>query len=128
MFLTVDAGDQRPLYRQVADGIKDWIARGELREGMTLPSVRQLAGDLGVNLNTIAVAYRELQDEGFVKIRHGAGAVVASARTHEVEVSELRKALRTALTQFVLAGIDDADIVAAVREELKSLHRKGGTR
>ncbi|MCC6363529.1 MAG: GntR family transcriptional regulator [Bryobacterales bacterium] len=127
MFLTVDARDERPLYRQVADGIKDWIARGELREGMTLPSVRQLAGDLGVNLNTIASAYRELQDEGFVKIRHGAGAVVASACAREAEVSELRKPLRKALTQFVLAGIDDADIVAFVRQELESLHRKGGS-
>jgi GntR family transcriptional regulator len=128
MFLTVNAADERPLYRQVADGIKDWIARGELREGMTLPSVRQLAGDLGVNLNTIAIAYRELQDEGFVKIRHGAGAVVASARMRETGVDELRKPLRTALTQFVLAGIDDAGIIAVVRQELESLHRKGGSR
>ena len=62
MFLTVDFNDKRPLYQQVADGIKALIARGVLREGMTLPSVRQVAGDLGVNLNTIAVAYRELQE------------------------------------------------------------------
>jgi GntR family transcriptional regulator len=128
MFLTVDAGDERPLYRQVADGIKGLIARGELREGMTLPSVRQVAGDLGVNLNTIAIAYRELQEAGFVKIRHGAGTVVASSRAREVEVSELRKALRTALTQFVLAGIHDRDIIGTVRQELESLHSKGGSR
>lgn len=125
MFLTVDAGDERPIYRQVADGIKGLIARGELREGMTLPSVRQVAGDLGVNLNTIAVAYRELQEEGFVAIRHGAGAVVASGRAREVEESELRKPLRTALTRFVLAGMGDREIVAIVRQELQALRAKG---
>jgi GntR family transcriptional regulator len=125
MFLTVDANDKRPLYQQIVDGIKALIARGDLREGATLPSVRQVAGDLGVNLNTIAVAYRQLQDEGFLTVRHGAGAVVSSRRAREVSSDELRKPLRTALTQLILAGLGDKEIVAAVREELEYLHRKG---
>jgi GntR family transcriptional regulator len=128
VFLTVDADDERPLYRQVSDGIKSLIARGELREGMSLPSVRQVAGDLGVNLNTIAIAYRELQEEGFVKIRHGAGTVVASGRAREVEEAELRTSLRTALTRFVLAGLGEREIVTIVRQELESLRGKGGPR
>ena len=66
MFLTIDASDKRPLYQQIVDGVKALIASGVLREGMTLPSVRQVANDLGVNLNTIAVAYRQLQDEGLL--------------------------------------------------------------
>jgi len=126
MFLTVDANDKRPLYRQVVDGVKALIARGLLREGMTLPSVRQVAGDLGVNLNTIAVAYRELQQEGFLTVRHGAGALVASRRSREVETDELRKPLRTALTQLVLGGLNDREIVAMVRQELEWMHQKGG--
>jgi GntR family transcriptional regulator len=64
MYITIDESDRRPVYRQVADEIKGLIARGELREGMALPPVRQVADDLGVNLNTIAAAYRELQKEG----------------------------------------------------------------
>ncbi len=125
MFLTVDANDKRPLYQQIVDGVKALIARGELREGMTLPSVRQVAGDLGVNLNTIAIAYRQLQDEGFLSVRHGAGAVVSSRRGHEIEESELRKSLRTTLTQLILGGFTDRDIAAFVRQELKVLHQKG---
>ena len=78
MFLTVDTNDKRPLYQQIVDGVKALIARGDLREGATLPSVRQVAGDLGVNLNTIAVAYRRLQEEGFLAIRHGTGTIVLS--------------------------------------------------
>ncbi len=128
MFLTVDADDKRPLYQQIVDGVKALIAAGTLKEGMTLPSVRQMAGDLGVNLNTIAVAYRQLQDEGFLTVRHGAGAVVASRRAHEIEEEDLRKPLRTALTQLILAGRSGKEILAAVREELENLHFRGATR
>lgn len=127
MFLTVDVDDKRPLYQQIVDGVKELIARGDLREGMTLPSVRQVAGDLGVNLNTIAVAYRELQEEGLLAVRHGAGAVVSSRRTRGVEANALRQQLRPPLTQLVLAGLSDREIAAMVRQELELLHRKGGS-
>jgi GntR family transcriptional regulator len=128
MFLTVDAEDKRPLYQQIVDGVKALIASGKLQEGMTLPSVRQVAGDLGVNLNTIAVAYRQLQEEGFLRVRHGAGAIVLSRRGREVEEEELRKPLRTALTQWILGGRDDGEIVAAVRQELALIRQRGESR
>lgn len=128
MFLTVDANDKRPIYQQIVDGVKALIAGGELREGARLPSVRQLAGDLGVNLNTIAAAYRQLQDEGLLTVRHGAGAVVSSQRTTTVETDELRRPLRTALTQLVLAGWSKREIGDAVRSELRLLLEKGGSR
>jgi GntR family transcriptional regulator len=128
MFLTVDANDKRPLYQQIVDGVKELIARGDLHEGTTLPSVRQVAGDLGVNLNTIAVAYRRLQEEGFVTIRHGASAVVSSRRSRAVGEDELRQPLRTALTQLILAGRSKEEIIAAVRQELEFIHQKGDSR
>jgi GntR family transcriptional regulator len=128
MFLTLHENDKRPIYQQIADGIKALIARGDLREGMTLPSVRQVAGDLGVNLNTVAVAYRQLQDEGFVTVRHGAGAVIAARNAGAVDREEMRKPLRTVLTQLVLGGMTEAEIVAAVRQDLELLQEKGGTR
>ena len=127
MFLTIDANDARPIYQQIVDGIKALIARGELREGSALPPVRHVANSLGVNLNTIAVAYRQLQEEGLVSVRHGSGAVVASRRVHEEDREALRRPLRTALTQMVLAGLNDRAISAAVREELNSLRKRGGS-
>lgn len=128
MFLTVDAADPRPLYRQIADGIKALIARGELRSGMALPSVRQVASDLGVNLNTIAVAYRELQDEGFLSVRHGSGAVVAATRGTAASTADLRTPLRTALTQLILAGLSRKEILTLVRDEIDQLQTKGVAR
>ncbi len=128
MFLTIDANDKRPLYQQIVDGVKALIASGELREGMTLPSVRQVAGDLGVNLNTIAGAYRQLQDEGFLQVRHGTGAVVSSRLARDVHQEDLRKPLRTALTELILGGQSDREIVAAVRQELDLIRQRGGSR
>jgi len=119
MFLTIDTADPRAIYQQVADGIKELIARGKLPEGGELPPLRQLAADLGVNLNTIATAYRVLQDEGLIVIRHGSGAVVASRRTKERSEDELLRPLRAALTDLVLSGLSAARIRNIVMRELR---------
>ncbi len=118
MLLIIRTDDPRPLYQQVADGIKDLIARGDLAEGSPLPPVRQLAADLGVNLNTIATAYREMQKDGLITVRHGAGSVVAARQTTPRPQAELVTPLRTALTRFVLAGWTRERILALVEQEL----------
>jgi GntR family transcriptional regulator len=119
--LRIDASERRPIYEQIADGIRGLIANGQLREGATLPPVRQLAKDLGVNLNTVAAAYRELQSDGLIALKHGSGTKVASVTAAGRPASELRAPLRTALTQLVLAGMRREDILRAVREELQDL-------
>jgi GntR family transcriptional regulator len=123
MLLTIDANDARPIYQQVADGIKELIARGKLAEGAVLPPVRQVAADLGVNLNTIAIAYRELQKEGLIVIKHGSGSVVASRTATERRPDELLRPLRTALTELVLAGLSSAKILSMVIRELRTVGR-----
>ena len=120
MLLTIDTNDPRPIYKQVADGIKESIARGMLPEGALLPSVRQLAADLGVNLNTIASAYRELQEEGLIVVKHGSGSVVTSRTTTKRSEDELLRPLRTAITQLVLSGLPANRIQRLVLRELKS--------
>src|SRR5438046_5331706 len=124
MYITVDETDRRPIYRQIADEIKGLIARGELHEGMALPPVRQVGADLGVNLNTIAAAYRELQKEGLLKVRHGSGAVVSSRRAAQQNDSDLRKSLRASLAHLVLAGLPRSEIVEIVNEEIRDLFRR----
>ncbi|MGH9971567.1 MAG: GntR family transcriptional regulator [Pyrinomonadaceae bacterium] len=121
MYITIDERDKRPLYRQVADEIKGLIARRELEQGSSLPPVRQVAADLGVNLNTIAVAYRQLQKEGLITIRHGSGAIVTSRVVGESTEEQLRLPLRNALTQLVLAGLQLSEIKVLVNQELTGL-------
>jgi GntR family transcriptional regulator len=124
MFLTIDTNDPRPIYQQVADGIKELIARGKLAEGASLPPVRQLAVDLGVNLNTIATAYRELQKDGLIGIRHGSGSVVVSRTTAQRGQDELLRPLRTALTELVLAGLSSSKILSMVARELSTVGKE----
>jgi GntR family transcriptional regulator len=76
MFEHIDPRSSTPLYAQIAARFRVAIAAGELRTAALLPSVRDLAARLRVNPATIAQAYRELEAEGFVEIRHGAGTYV----------------------------------------------------
>ena len=121
MFVTVDERDARPLYQQLVDEIKTLIARGELAEGTLLPPVRQVASDLGVNLNTVAFAYRRLQKEGLIRVKNGSGAVVISQTLKEKPDDRLRAQLRTALTQLILSGLKPPEIKTLINEELDEL-------
>jgi GntR family transcriptional regulator len=88
---------------------------------MQLPPVRQLAADLGVNLNTIAAAYRELQNEELILVKHGSGATVAPRSSGLHSEDELRRPLRNALTQMLLSGMRRAQIISMVDDELRGM-------
>lgn len=88
-----------------------------------MPSVRQLAGDLGVNLNTIARAYRLLKTEGFLVIRDRAGVTVAAPaeNINRPDQSRLLDQLRVTLVQLRQAGITPDDLLATVQSEVRAM-------
>lgn len=77
MIISIDDCSSEPLYKQIYDQVIAGIATGELEPGMSLPSVRSLASDLGINLHTVNKAYAVLRDEGYVQMRGRAGAVIS---------------------------------------------------
>jgi len=77
MQFRIDNGGDRPVYQQIIDQVKRDIALGRLLTGEKLPTVRQLAGLLAINPNTIAKAYRQLEQEGIIVTKPGAGAFIA---------------------------------------------------
>lgn len=125
MYITIDERDKRPIYQQVVDGIKVLIARKELEQGSTLPPVRQVAADLGVNQNTVAYAYRQLQKEGLIKVKHGSGAEVVSRTLSKRDEERAQDHLQAVLTDLVLSGLTRMEVLALVNEVLSSL---GGER
>lgn len=123
--IAIDRGHADPVYEQIAQQVRTLVASGELEAGTTLPSVRQLAGDLGVSLNTVARAYRLLESEGFLLIRDRAGVTVA-APAEQIEDSagaELQEQLRVILARLRQAGMPTEELLRVVHLETEALDR-----
>lgn len=99
LMLQLSSADPRPITRQITDGIRRLIATGEIPVGAQLPSVRGLAKQLTVNPNTIARAYNELSNEGWLDSRQGLGLFVAEPRQRLSE-SERERRLALAIDTF----------------------------
>ena len=121
MFDQIDPRSAVPLYAQIAGRLKVAIASGELRAGAGLPSVRQLAGQLRINPATVVQAYRDLETEGFVDMRQGAGTFVREVapdrRTRERD-REGRRLIRTMLAEARRLGIGAEELRTLLLEEL----------
>jgi GntR family transcriptional regulator len=127
LILTIDRALEDPVYQQVADQVRQLVASGELVPGTALPSVRQLARDLGVNLNTIARAYRLLEGEGFLDI-HDRSGVTVSAPAREIEHSARSKLLdemRATLARLRQAGMTTEELLSVVQREVLALDGGG---
>lgn len=78
MLIEIDMHSSIPIYKQLKTAIVSGILSGELHEGNNLPSIRQLASDLGINLHTVRKVYEMLCDEGYIKIHRSKGAEISS--------------------------------------------------
>ena len=127
MHLSLDLRDPTPIYEQLASSVKELINRAELRPGDSLPTVRQLAQDLGVNLNTVARAYRELAKQGILSVRQGRGASVASARGHygATERENLQRKVKWLVNEALVLGVGARGLQAMVDSELQRLKEAG---
>lgn len=110
--IVVDGLLEQPVYVQIGRQLREAIARGVLASGAPLPSVRALASDLGVNLNTVARAYRLLEEEGFVEIesRSGARVLAAGARGTAAQRQQLVDELRTVIWRMRQAGLGKREL------------------
>ncbi len=99
LFISISTADPRSITRQITDGIRMAIASGDMPVGAMLPSVRGLAQQLAVNPKTVAKAYEELANEGWLNARPGLGLLVAEQR-QRLSDSERKRRLAVALDSF----------------------------
>ena len=124
VFISVDPSSDVPIFRQIVQQIKTAVALGRLQPEDPLPSVRQLAVDLAVNPNTVAHAYLDLEVEGVIYKRQGAGTFVASQGVR-VSKNERRKVLseliEKALVEGVNLGLDEEELREAFERVLEKI-------
>ena len=101
MKIDVDLTDHVPIYIQLMNQVKHMIATGELQPGDQLPTVRQLAADLRINFNTVARAYRLLDEESIISTQHGRGTFILEPASEEKFRRLRRKDLKRLLVHFL---------------------------
>ena len=123
MINDIDPRSPVPLYEQIAARIRGAVAAREYEAGDALPSVRQLAAQLRVNPATVVQAYRDLEREGFVEMRHGAGTFVQSLaedRRDGERAKQARELVRRFIADAARRGITTAELRRALAEELSA--------
>jgi GntR family transcriptional regulator len=122
MDITILATSPEPVYEQIVRQIQDGVASGELPPGAPLPTVRQLAGDLQLNRNTVARAYKQLEDRGVILTAGRRGTFVREQASREVERIKSDRAERK-VEQVVSAllgeGVSRDEIAALFKVALR---------
>ena len=123
MFEQIDPRSATPLYAQIAGRLRVAVAAGELRPGEPLPSVRQLASKLRVNPATVVQAYRDLETEGFVEMRQGAGTFVKEVVPERRATERSKQAVdlvRQMLAEAGRLGLAARELQQAIEQELEA--------
>lgn len=123
MFFKPNTASGVPVYVQLMEQVKHFIETGALRPGDQLPAIRRVAEDLVINPNTVARVYRELEHEGVVELRQGAGAFV-SARGEGDATARLRKAqpvVRGAVARLDALGLSEEEMRRLFEAEVRRL-------
>jgi len=120
-----------PIYLQLMEQVKHAIETGALRAGDQLPGIRPLAEEMVINPNTVAKAYRELEHDGVIELRHGAGAFVTGAAREKKLTDRLRAGqaiVAAAMDKLRARGVTEAEIRRLFEAELTRLTAKGDPR
>jgi GntR family transcriptional regulator len=118
-----------PIYLQLMEQVKHGIETGALRPGEQLPGIRPLAEELVINPNTVAKAYRELEHEGVIELRQGAGAFVSGTAGAKKLTDKLRAGqtiVSGAVEKLRARGVTDDEIRRLFEAELAGLSKRGG--
>ena len=116
ILISIDSSDQRPIYVQIVDEVRRALVLGLLKPDAPLPSVRQLAGTLRVNPNTVSQAYRELERLGLAYVRRGEGTFASRIRLNGDERRVLAAAVAArALHDAHRNGVNAEELIDAIR-------------
>ncbi|MBQ8315334.1 MAG: GntR family transcriptional regulator [Lachnospiraceae bacterium] len=119
MVIRIDFGSSEALYVQLYNQIIYGIANAQLLPGDTLPSVRELADDIGINMHTVNKAYAILRQEGYLRLDRRNGAVIAVNSDKLRAMEQLKNEMRISLAKALCRGLSDEEIHAVTDEVLR---------
>ncbi|MBQ4537517.1 MAG: GntR family transcriptional regulator [Lachnospiraceae bacterium] len=126
MIIRIDFNSDEALYLQLRNQIIMGIATAQFREGDSLPSVRQLADTIGINMHTVNKAYTVLRQEGYVKVDRRKGAVIAIDADRLQTLAELKKELQVILAKSTCKNITREEIHQLIDEIYAEYENYGG--
>jgi GntR family transcriptional regulator len=127
MILRINFQSDIPIYEQIRRAVIEGIGTGRLVSGESLPSVRQLAADLGINLHTVNKAYSMLKDEGFVQVHRKRGVIINPDKTPgatQAYMTTLRGNIFPIVVEAFSRGVSETEFVSMCREVYKDLAKR----
>ncbi len=122
MLFRLNPSSGMPLYLQLMEQVKHAIETGALKASDQLPTIRKVAEDLVMNPNTVVRAYRELQHEGIIELKHGSGAFVNESVAGRTRVTRKAQTIvQSALKRLVDLGLTDEEMRRLFENELAQL-------
>ena len=128
MDIVIHANAPEPVYEQIVRQIHDGVKSGRLKPGTPLPTVRQLSGDLALNRNTVARAYKLLEDQGVILTAGRKGTFVrqdAAREVAKVRTSRADRVMRRVIKTLIVDGLTRKEIAEAFNSALSLEARKG---
>ena len=123
MIFRLNPSSGSPLYLQLMEQVKHAVETGALREGDQLPTIRKLAEDLVMNPNTVVRAYRELEHEGVLELKHGSGAFIKESTSGRARLIQKAQAVVQSTVERLLAlGLTEDELRRTFENELAQTH------
>lgn len=124
MFIEIEADSSVPIYLQLAQQIIEGLAKGSLKPGDSLPSVRAFAADLGMNMHTVNKAYHYLEEKEFIQIVQKKGVVIHENGVRKASASDrnrLKQELRPIVAEALCLQMSQEEIKLLVKEIISDL-------
>ncbi|GGA34935.1 GntR family transcriptional regulator [Psychrobacillus lasiicapitis] len=128
MFIEIQTNSSVPIYLQLAQQLIEGIARGELKPGDSLPSVRAFAADLGMNMHTVNKAYHYLEEKEFIQIVAKSGVIIQPngiPKATAQEQQKLAEQIRPLIAEGLVLKLSEEEMVVMVRQLVQNI--KEGT-
>ena len=123
MYVEIDFSSEEAIYIQLRNQIIFGIATSQLQEGDNLPSVRELADNIGINMHTVNKAYTILKQDGYLKLDRRKGAVIAVDINKLKAIEELKENLRYILAEAICKNVSCIEIHEAVDQIFSEFER-----